>query len=149
YFYNPDDFKERLLQKESHDHETDVKFVRIEPANGPNGFLVTSDNERYNTLHPDLFALKEVLNGVCNYLNVYEQNLRDKEKSEFLFNCASRFYTINRKSKILKEIIHALQRLYPKFTYYLFLSQDSMEDKKQHIIIMKFIEYTYYHVINQ
>lgn len=139
HFHSPYvDEKTFQVKWNDRNHNIRLKFIPIEPEKGPDGFLVISDNEQNSLPESCEHTLQEMLIGVCNYLNVYEQNLRDKEKSDFLFNCASRFYTINRKSKILKEIIRSLQKLYPDCSYFLLLSQDNEADKTLPIKMMAY-----------
>lgn len=139
YIHNPNELEQKPFEKKDvNGRKAIAKMVPIEPETGPGGFLVTSNDNGYSMLYKDRYALQEMLNGTCNHLNAYEKTLQDKEKSDFLFTCASKFYTVNRKSKILQEIIHALQRLYPDFSYYLLLSQDIEANKTLPIKMMEY-----------
>ncbi|MBT2216601.1 diguanylate cyclase [Virgibacillus dakarensis] len=86
-----------------------------------------------------LLLLKNELEHFMGILNYFRGRRDSESRNEFLFYLTTRFYSLTNKNDILIEIINSLKIRYPKFTYYLLLSQDYQVD---HSLPVKTIEYS-------
>lgn len=74
--------------------------------------------------------------SIVHHMNHFKTS---KEKNKLLFHLSTRLYTTTNRTMILKEIISAIQSLYPNFSFYILLSQDLETDD---LLPVKSIEYS-------
>ncbi|WP_099158789.1 sensor domain-containing diguanylate cyclase [Virgibacillus ndiopensis] len=101
------------------------------------GFLLFSvDKDITKELVDSLKCEIEQFLKIINYYQVGKDNER---KSKFLYDLTSHFYSSINKNDILTETTRTLRKLYPRFTFYILLSQDYKADST---LPVKEIEYS-------
>ncbi|MBP1968911.1 diguanylate cyclase (GGDEF)-like protein [Virgibacillus natechei] len=116
------------------------QLVPLEPVYGSPGRLMIGVNKEMNRLDDDklqIFAAEtEKVLSIMNQYNNKKDSEKDKNR---LFDFSSRLFSVRNKKDVLTEIMNTVQDIYPEFTHYLLLSQDSDDSAT---LPVKMIEYS-------